>query len=49
LLIGNLYIDIGESLTVINLNKPNEKCIVKFERRGWFSDESYKLEGNVFI
>jgi len=39
LVIGSMYVDIGETMTVINLSKPNEKCEVKFERRGWFSSE----------
>ena len=44
-----MYIDIGETLTVTNLNRPNEKCLIKFERRGWFSNEAFKLEGSVFV
>ena len=39
LVIGSMYVDIGETMTVVNLSKPNEKCEVKFERRGWFSSE----------
>ena len=39
LVIGSRYVDIGETMTVVNLSKPNEKCEVKFERRGWFSSE----------
>ena len=39
LVIGSMYVDIGETMTVVNLSKPNEKCEVKFERRGWLSSE----------
>jgi hypothetical protein len=49
LVIGTLYIDIGETMTVTNLMRPNEKCTVKFERRGWLSKEAFKLTGEVFL
>lgn len=48
LVIGQLYVDIGESLLVINQNRPNERCEVRFERRGWFSDDAFKCEGEAF-
>lgn len=50
LVIGNLYLDIGETMHVTNLNRPEEKCEVKFERRGWFSKDkdAYKFAGDVF-
>lgn len=49
LVIGKLYVDIGETLTVQNLKKPNERCEIRFERRGWFSQEAYKLTGESFF
>ena len=49
LIIGTTYVDIGETMTVINVNKPNQKCEVRFERRGWFSKEEFKLQGESFI
>ena len=48
LIIGQMYIDVGESMTVINQNRPNEKCEVRFERRGWFSSEAFKLNGECY-
>jgi hypothetical protein len=38
-----MYIDIGETMTITNLKRVNEKCEVKFERRGWFSAEEFKF------
>lgn len=49
LVIGNMYVDIGETQTVVNLNRPNEKADIRFERRGWFSSESFKFEGEAYI
>jgi len=49
LIIGTTYVDIGETMTVINVNKPNYRCEVRFERRGWFSKEEFKLQGESFI
>ena len=37
LVIGTMYIDIGETMTVINTKNPNQICEVNFQRRGWFS------------
>jgi hypothetical protein len=48
LVIGTMYIDVGETMTITNLQRPNEKCTVKFERRGWLSKEAFKLTGEVF-
>ncbi len=48
LIIGTMYIDIGDTMTIINLDKQNEKCEVKFERRSWFSNEAFKLTGEAF-
>lgn len=36
-------------MTIINIDKQNEKCEVKFERRGWLSNEAFKLTGEAFI
>ena len=49
LVIGQLYVDIGDTMTVVNNNKPNLKCEIKYERRGWFSDEAFKLQGESFV
>lgn len=49
LLVGTMYIDLGGTLTVTNLNRPNEKCQIRFDRRGWFSGEPFKIEGSVFM
>lgn len=43
LVIGQMYVDIGETMTVINTTRPNERCEIRFERRGWFSNEAFKL------
>ena len=48
LVIGTMYIDIGDTMTIINIDKPTEKCDVKFERRGWFSNEAFKLTGESY-
>ena len=48
LIIGQLYVDIGDSLLIINQNRPNERCEVRFERRGWFNDDAFKCEGEAF-
>lgn len=44
-----MYIDIGDTMTIINQNRPNEKCEVRFERRGWFSKEQFKLVGEAYL
>lgn len=43
LVIGQMYIDLGETMTVLNTSRPSEKCEIRFERRGWFSNEAFKL------
>lgn len=43
-----MYVDIGESLTIMNMTRPNEKCEVRFERRGWFTTEAFKFEGEAY-
>jgi Oxysterol-binding protein len=48
LIIGQMYVDIGESLTIVNMSRPNEKCEVRFERRGWFTTEAFKFEGEAY-
>lgn len=49
LIIGNLYADIGDTLTVINTKRPMERADVHFTRRSWFSDEAYIFQGEAFI
>ena len=48
LIIGKIYVDIGETMTIVNLKRPEERCEVKFTRRSWFSKDAFKLEGEVF-
>jgi len=48
LIIGQIYVDIGETLTVVNKSRPEEQCKVKFTRRSWFSKEAFKFEGEAF-
>jgi len=43
LIIGTMYVDIGETMTIVNLKRQNERCEVRFERRGWFSAEEFKF------
>jgi hypothetical protein len=38
-----MYVDIGETMTIVNLKRQNERCEVRFERRGWFSAEEFKF------
>jgi hypothetical protein len=42
-IIGTMYVDLGDSLLVRNVNKPIEQVDVKFERRGWLSKEAFKF------
>jgi len=48
LIIGQIYVDVGEVMTLKNLNRPDEICKVKFTRRSWFSKEAFKFEGEAF-
>ena len=47
-MIGTVYVDIGETMYVINTNRPTERSEIRFERRGWFSSEEFKLEGEAY-
>ena len=47
-MIGTVYVDIGETMHVINTNRPTERSEIRFERRGWFSLEEFKLEGEAY-
>lgn len=47
LVIGSMYVDIGETMTVINQARPSEICEVNFERRGWFTSEAFKFTGTA--
>lgn len=57
LIIGNMYVDIGDTMTVRKvaykdgLRRPDndEQATINFTRRGWFSKEEFKLEGEVTI
>mmetsp|Transcript_14072 Transcript_14072/g.9903 ORF Transcript_14072/g.9903 Transcript_14072/m.9903 type:complete len:109 (+) Transcript_14072:57-383(+) len=46
LIIGTTYVDIGETMTIINC-KTDDSAVIKFTRRGWFVKEAFKLEGDV--
>jgi len=45
LVIGKLYIDLGETGTIRCVERPNECAEIKYIRRGWFADEICKIEG----
>jgi len=47
-IIGKHYVDLGETGTIICMQRPNERAEIKYIRRGWFSDEAFKIEGQVF-
>ena len=49
LVMGTMYLDLGEQLIVRNLNT-REYAIVEFQRRGWTTKEKdyYKLEGKIY-
>ena len=49
LIIGQLYVDIGDRLTVRNL-RTKEYALIDYTRRGWFAKEEnfYKCEGTIF-
>lgn len=48
LVIGKIYIDLGETGTVTCMQRPNERAEIKYIRRGWFSDEAFKIEGLIY-
>jgi hypothetical protein len=56
LIVGDLYLDVGGSMTVRKVyhdgfSKPmperEETAVINFYRRGWFSKEACKCEGEV--
>lgn len=49
LIIGKLYADIGDTMRVINLNRPQERAEVHFTTRSWFSDEAFLFQGEAFV
>ena len=44
-----MYNDIGDSLHIVNKNRPQEKCEIKFHRAGWFGKEWHILEGRSYM
>ena len=48
LVIGQLYVDIGESMTISSQKRPNEKSEIRFERRSWFSNDAFKFQGETY-
>ena len=48
LVIGKIYVDVGEIGTIKCLERPNMTAEIKFYRRGWFSDEAFKFEGQIY-
>lgn len=47
LVIGTAYVDIGETMRVLNLTT-KDYAEIRFTRRSWFSKEEFKLEGEVY-
>jgi hypothetical protein len=49
-LLGTPYVDIGDRMTVLNL-ETGEYALIDFERRGWFgSADSYnKFQGSIYL
>ena len=43
-----MYVDMSETMNIVNLSRQNERSEVKFERRGWFTSEAFKLTGETF-
>lgn len=48
-LMGAMYTDVGETMTITSLQRPEERCEIAFSRRGWFSSEKNKVTGRSFI
>jgi len=48
LIIGTPYVDIGGSAVVRLLGESELKCTINFTKRGYFSKEEFKCEGEVF-
>ena len=48
-MIGTMYVDIGDTMTVRNL-KTKEYALIDFTKRGWVNKEAnaYKFEGKIF-
>ena len=46
LIFGTLYLDLAGDVTCVNRNT-NEKCVIKFFKRGWGNKNAYKLEGTI--
>jgi hypothetical protein len=50
LVIGSMYIDVGETMTVSKVDQiDSEIATINFTRRGWFSKEAFKCEGEVTV
>ena len=48
LIVGQLYVDIGETMTISSQKNPNVRTEIRFERKGFFSGELGKYEGEAF-
>ncbi len=48
LVLGQPYIDIEGTAVLKDLKKPDKRAVIKFHKRGWTQDSTYKLEGAVF-
>ena len=50
LVIGSMYIDVGETMTVRKVGQiESEIATINFTRRGWFSKEAFKCDGEVSV
>jgi hypothetical protein len=46
--IGKIYVDLGEMGTVTCVQRPNERAEINYIRRGWFSNEAFKIDGKIY-
>lgn len=43
-----MYIDIGETCTIVNQKCPEIRAELAFTRRSWFNQEAFKVSGEVY-
>jgi hypothetical protein len=48
IIIGKPYIDVDGVMNIKCHQRPELNAYIKFTKRGWFSKEAFKLEGEVF-
>ena len=49
LIVGQLYVDIGETMIISSQKNPNIKTEIRFERKPFFGGELGKYEGEAFL